>query len=188
MTTKTGCSSSLICLHAACQALLNGDCDSAIVGGTNLIMSPGMTVAMSQQGVLSPSGSCKTFDAAADGYARAEAINAIYIKKLSDAIAHGDPIRAVIRSTATNCDGKTPGLAVPSSETHEAMIRRAYKVARLSASQTGYVECHGTGTPVGDPLEVQSIANVFGNEGVYIGSVSDRMILFGAEVYSHSPN
>ncbi|PKX91350.1 type I polyketide synthase [Aspergillus novofumigatus IBT 16806] len=175
MTTKTGCSSSLICLHAACQALLNGDCDSAIVGGTNLIMSPGMTVAMSQQGVLSPSGSCKTFDAAADGYARAEAINAIYIKKLSDAIAHGDPIRAVIRSTATNCDGKTPGLAVPSSETHEAMIRRAYKVAGLPASQTGYVECHGTGTPVGDPLEVQSIANVFGNEGVYIGSVKPNV-------------
>jgi acyl transferase domain-containing protein len=131
-----------------------------------------MTAAMSQQGVLSPTGSCKTFDAFADGYARGEAINAIYIKKLSDAMRDGDPIRAVIRSTATNCDGKTPGLAVPSSETHEVMIRRAYEIAGLPCSQTAFVECHGTGTPVGDPLEVQSVANVFGDSGVFIGSVS----------------
>ena len=131
-----------------------------------------MTIAMTEQGVLSPTGSCKTFDAKADGYARGEAINAIYIKELSDALRDGDPIRGVIRSTATNCDGKTPGMASPSSESHEAMIRRAYQVARISdLSATAFVECHGTGTAIGDPLETAAIANVFGHQGVIIGSV-----------------
>lgn len=127
---------------------------------------------MTEQGVLSPTGSCKTFDADADGYARGEAVNAVYIKKLSDALRDRDPIRAVIRATALNCDGKTPGMACPSSESHESMMRRAYKVAQLcDLSQTAFVECHGTGTAIGDPLETAAIANVFGHQGVYIGSV-----------------
>lgn len=131
-----------------------------------------MSIAMTEQGVLSPSGSCRSFDAAADGYARGEAINAIYVKPLSSAIRNGDPIRAVIRATATNCDGKTSNIAYPSSETHERMIRRAYEVAQLpELSQTAFVECHGTGTAVGDPLEAVAVANVFGHQGVYIGSV-----------------
>ncbi len=172
LTIRTGCSSSLIGLHEACQAIYNGECTSAIVGGTNLIITPTMTVAMTEQGVLSPTGSCKSFDAKADGYARGEAINAVYIKKLSDAVRDGDPIRAVIRATATNCDGKTPGMACPSSESHESMIRRAYQVAQLREfSQTAFVECHGTGTAIGDPLETTAIANVFGHKGVFIGSV-----------------
>jgi acyl transferase domain-containing protein len=171
-TIRTACSSSLIGLHEACQGIYNGDCSSAIVAGTNLIMSPTMTIAMTEQGVLSPTGSCKSFDAAADGYARGEAINAIYIKKLSSAIRDADPIRAVIRATATNCDGKTPNMASPSSEAHERMIRRAYEVARLpELSRTAFVECHGTGTPVGDPLETAAVANVFGHQGIIIGSV-----------------
>lgn len=100
-----------------------------------------MSIAMTEQGILSPTGSCKTFDAAADGYARGEAINAIYVKKLSSAIRNGDPIRAVIRATATNCDGKTPSIAYPSSKTHEKMMRRAYQVAQLrDLSQTAFVE------------------------------------------------
>lgn len=172
MTIRTACSSALIGLHEACQAIYNGDCHSAIIAGTNLILSPTMTVAMTEQGVLSPTGLCKTFDADADGYVRGEAINAVYIKKLTDAIHDGDPIRAVIRATAINSDGKTPGMAYPSSERHEMMMRRAYQVARLpDLSQTAYVECHGTGTAIGDPLEVTAIANVFGQHGVYIGSV-----------------
>ena len=162
----------MICLHLACQALYNGDCSSAIVGGTNMIMSPTMSIAMTEQGVISPSGSCKTFDASADGYARGEAINAIYIKKLSDAVRDGDPIRAVIRSTSTNCDGKTPGIACPSADSHESLIRRAYEIAQLdNFSETAFIECHGTGTAIGDPLEVQAVARVFGSSGVYIGSV-----------------
>ncbi len=172
MTIRTGCSSSLIGLHEACQAIYHGECTSAVVAGTNLIISPTMTVAMTEQGVLSPAGMCKTFDAKADGYARGEAINAIYVKKLSDALQDGDPVRAVIRATATNCDGKTPGMACPSSESHESMMRRAYQVARLpDLSRTAFVECHGTGTAIGDPLEAAAIASVFGDKGVFIGSV-----------------
>ena len=173
MTVKTGCSSSLICLHLACQAIAKGECSSAIVGGTNLIMSPTMTIAMTEQGVLSSSGMCKTFDADADGYARGDAINAIYVKKLSDAIRERDPIRAVIRGSSTNSDGRTPGISHPSSESHEALIRHAYDAARIhDFSETAFVECHGTGTSIGDPLETQAVANVFGGHGVYIGSVS----------------
>ena len=172
MTVRTGCSSSMICLHLACQALYNGDCSSAVVGGTSMILSPTMSIAMTEQGVLSPTGSCKTFDASADGYGRGEAVNAIYIKKLSDAVRDGDPIRAIIRSTSTNCDGKTPGLACPSVDSHESLIRRAYEIARLDdLSETAFIECHGTGTAIGDPLELQAIARVFGSNDVYIGSV-----------------
>ena len=145
MVIRTACSSSLLGLHMACQALYNGECSSAIVGGTNLILSPTMTIAMTEQAVLSPTGSCKTFDADADGYARGEAINTIYVKKLSDAIKNGDPIRAVIKATAANADGKTPGIPSPSSEAHEALMRRAYEYAGIrDFSKTGFVECHGT--------------------------------------------
>lgn len=172
MTIRTGCSSSLIGLHEACQAIYSGGCHSALVAGTNLIITPTMTIAMTEQGVLSRTGHCKSFDAEADGYARGEAINALYIKKLSDALRDGDPVRAVIRGTSTNCDGKTPGIAYPSSDSHESMIRRAYQVARLpDLSKTAFVECHGTGTAVGDPLETTAVANVFGHHGVFIGSV-----------------
>ena len=172
MTLRTGCSSALVGLHEACQAIYRGECSAAVVAGTNLIITPTMTVAMTEQGVLSPSGKCKTFDASADGYARGEAINAILIKKLDDALSAGDPIRAVIRATATNCDGKTPGIACPSSESHQDMMRRAYQMAGIpSNSLAPYVECHGTGTAVGDPLETSAIASVFGTVGTFIGSV-----------------
>ncbi|KAI9774066.1 MAG: Type I Iterative PKS [Geoglossum simile] len=176
MTIRTGCSSSMLCLHLACQAIRSGDCTSAIVGGTNILTSPTMSVAMCEQGALSPDGSCKSFDASANGYARAEGINAIYVKKLSDALQHGDPIRAVIRSTSSNCDGRTPGIANPSSEAHEVLIRRAYETASIhDPSLTAYVECHGTGTAVGDPLEVAAIAKVFGEKGIIIGSVKPNV-------------
>lgn len=106
-TLRTGCSSSLVALHLAVRAIQNRDCTSAIVAGTNLIFSPSMSIAMSQLGVLSSDGRCKTLDAAADGYSRGEGVNAIYIKRLSDALRDGDPIRAIIRATATNFDGRT---------------------------------------------------------------------------------
>lgn len=176
MTVRTGCSATLVALHEACQAIERGDCASAIVGGANLIMAPGMTTAMTEQGVLSPDGSCKTFSADANGYARGEAINAIFIKPLSDAVRDGNPIRAVIRSTATNSDGKTPGISCPSSESHEAMIRRAYDIAGINDfSETAFVECHGTGTPIGDPIEANAVGRVFGDFGVYIGSIKPNL-------------
>ncbi|KAK8011011.1 hypothetical protein PG990_009976 [Apiospora arundinis] len=176
VTIKTGCSSALTCLHMACEALKNGDISGAVVGGTNLIMSPTMTQAMFEQGVLSPNGSCRTFDADADGYARGEAINAVYLKRLEDAIRDGNPIRAIVRATSSNCDGSTPGISHPSSESHEALIRNCYQSAGLDDfSETAFVECHGTGTSTGDPLEAIAVANVFGEKGVYIGSVKPNL-------------
>ncbi|KAI4122746.1 MAG: hypothetical protein LQ338_005639 [Usnochroma carphineum] len=176
MTIRTACSSSLTGLHEACQALYNGDCTSAVVGGTNIIMTPRMTIAMTEQGVISPTGSCKSFDADADGYARGEAVSALYIKKLSDALRDGDPVRAIIRSTCVNNDGKTVGLTSPNTEAHEALIRRGHKLAGIQdLSKTAMIECHGTGTKIGDPIETKAVANVFGKSGIYIGSVKPNL-------------
>ncbi|KAJ5106839.1 hypothetical protein N7456_003514 [Penicillium angulare] len=176
MTVKTGCSSSLVCLDLACRAIQDGECDGALVEGVNLIFSPTMTLALSDQGVLSPTGSCKSFDAAADGYARGEAVSAIYIKKLSQALADGDPIRSVIRGTSVNTDGRTQGMLTPSSISQEALIRRAYEVAGISdLCQTAIVECHGTGTSAGDPLEAAAVAKCFGEKGVIITSVKPNV-------------
>ena len=176
MTTRTACSSSLVALHEACVAISRGDCDSAVVGGANLIMTPGATMSMTEQNVLSKDGSCKTFSADANGYARGEAIAAVYIKRLDDALRDGNPIRAVIRGTATNHNGKTPGMTVPSAQVQEALMRRAYKVAGITDfSKTGFVECHGTGTPVGDPIEASAVGRVFGESGVYIGSIKPNL-------------
>lgn len=172
MTTRTACSASLVALHEACVAISRGDCNSAIVGGANLIMTPGATMSMTEQNVLSKDGSCKTFSADANGYARGEAIAAVYIKRLDYALRDGNSIRAVIRGTATNHNGKTPGMTVPSANLQETLMRRAYKVAGITDfSKTGFVECHGTGTPVGDPIEASAVGRVFGESGVYIGSI-----------------
>ena len=159
-------------------------------------MGPVTTAAMSQEGILSAEGSCKTFDAAADGFARAEAINAIYIKKLSHAVRDANAVRAIIRNTGTNSDGRSHGLMTPRSEAHEDLIRKTYAESGLAPSETGYVEvsararhillrhsrfaderskCHGTGTPTGDPVEAAAIGRVFGEKGVYIGSVSGKI-------------
>ncbi|PWY91664.1 polyketide synthase [Aspergillus sclerotioniger CBS 115572] len=176
MTVKTGCSSSLVCLDLACKALRDGDCDGALIGGTSLIFSPTMSLALSDQGVLSPTGTCKSFDALADGYGRGEAVNAIYIKTLRQAVQDGDPIRAIIRGTSVNCDGRTPGMLTPSPRAQEALIRRAYEVAGIAdLGETAMVECHGTGTPVGDPLETTAVAQCFGVKGVIITSVKPNV-------------
>jgi acyl transferase domain-containing protein len=136
-------------------------------------MDPSMTMDMSQQGVLSPDGICKTFDAAADGFARGEAINAVLLKPLDQALRDGDPIRAVVRSSLVNSDGRTSHMGSPSTESQEELIRKAYEAAGITDfSQTAFFECHGTGTAVGDPLEVAAVANVFGESGIYVGSVS----------------
>lgn len=135
-----------------------------------------MTQALAEQGVLSPNGSCRTFDADADGYARGEAVNMIYLKRLDEAIRDGNPIRAIIRGTATNFDGKTQGIAQPSSKSHEALIRDCYNKAGISDfTRTAMVEAHGTGTKTGDPIETTAIANVFYEKGVYIGSVKPNL-------------
>ena len=140
MVIKTGCSASLVGLHEACRALQSGDCTSAIVAGTNLIMGPTTTAAMTQEGILSPEGSCKTFDAAADGFARGEAIAAVYVKSLKDAIRDRNPIRAVIRNTATNSDGKSASLMSPNGRSHEVLMHKVYKDVGLDPGQTAFVE------------------------------------------------
>lgn len=144
MVIKTGCSSSAVALHEACRAIQKGNASSAIVGGANMIMTPAMTTTMSVGEILAPDASCKTFDAAADGYARAEAITAIYIKPLSDAIRDGNPVRAIVRATAVNCDGKCVSLVTPNGAAHEALMRKAYRDVGLDPKDTAFVEvsCH----------------------------------------------
>ncbi|KAG5979866.1 Type I Iterative PKS [Claviceps digitariae] len=176
MVIRTACSSSLVALNEACAAIQKGDCESALVGTVNLIHAPAMTVAIDDNGVLSSDGSCKTFSADANGYVRGEAVAAIFIKPLADAIRDGNPIQAVIRATSNNQDGKTQTPSSPSSEMQEALMRKTYALAGISDfSQTAMVECHGTGTKVGDPIETNAVARVFGEKGVYIGSVKPNI-------------
>lgn len=135
-----------------------------------------MSIALNDQGVLSPDGSCRTFDAAANGYSRGEAITSILIKRLDTALDQGSPIRSVIRATSVNYDGKGSSLGSPNPVAQEALIRQAYQSAGLDDfTQTAFVECHGTGTRAGDPLELVAIGNVFGDAGVYIGSVKPNL-------------
>lgn len=171
MILKSACSSAGLSLHQALQAIRQGEISSAIVCGSNLILAPGMTISMSLQMALSPEGSSKTFDASADGYARGEGVTALFIKRLDAAIKDGNPIRAVIRGSASNADGKTNGLALPNPEAHDEVIRQAYKAAGLGMSDTAMVEAHGTGTKIGDPIEATAIGKCF-QQGVYIGAVS----------------
>lgn len=176
VTMKTACSSSAMALHQALQAIQVGEISSAIVAGANLILTPGLSIAMSATGMLSPDGSCKTFDAAADGYARAEAVSCLYVKRLDHAIRDGNPIRAVIRASGSNADGRSPGgLTNPNAAAHESLIRQTYQNAGLSFDDTAMVECHGTGTAVGDPLEAIAVGNCFGSRGVYIGSIKPNL-------------
>ncbi|CAG8152229.1 unnamed protein product [Penicillium salamii] len=174
MVIRTACSAALVALHEACLALSRGDCEAAIIGGANLILGPGMTTSMAEQGVLSPDGSCKTFSADANGYARGEGISAIFIKPLANALRDNNPIRAVIRATASASDGRgtSSGISVPNDVSQEALIRRAYEIAGISDySETAFFECHGTGTPVGDPIEARAVGRVFGpSGGILIGS------------------
>ncbi|KAJ5698397.1 fatty acid synthase S-acetyltransferase [Penicillium macrosclerotiorum] len=176
MTIQSGCSSSMLALHEACQGILSGECSGAIVAGCNLILSPTMSTTMSENLVISPDGKSKTFDATADGYGRGEAINAIYIKRLSDAIADGDPVRAVIRATGTNSDGKTPVITAPGLVSQEALIRKTYAKAGIpDITQTPFFECHGTGTLAGDKSEASVLAKVCQGKPTFIGAVKPNV-------------
>jgi acyl transferase domain-containing protein len=180
MTIDTACSGSLISVDLACRYLDTGDADGAIVAGNNLYMSPEHNMdASAMNSAASPTGRCWTFDARADGYIKAEAVNAIILKRLDDAIRDGDPIRAVIRGSSTNSDGWTPGIASPSSDAQASAIRRAYARAGISNfGDTAYLECHGTGTLAGDPVETKAAATVF-SQGrttpLRIGSVKSNI-------------
>jgi acyl transferase domain-containing protein/surfactin synthase thioesterase subunit/acyl carrier protein len=158
----TACSSSLVAIHLAVQSLRAGECNLALVGGVNLMSSPETTIGLCKLNALSKDGRCKTFDASADGYGRGEGCGVVVLKRLSEARADGDPIAAVIRGTAINHDGRSNGLTAPNGAAQESVIRAALADAGVSPGQLGYVEVHGTGTLLGDPIEVLALGRVFG--------------------------
>jgi acyl transferase domain-containing protein/SAM-dependent methyltransferase len=160
LSVDTACSSSLVAVHLACQSLRTGDCRMALAGGVNTILWVDNTISLSKAHMLAPDGRCKTFDAAADGFVRAEGCGMVVLKRLSDALADGDRIVATILGSACNQDGRSSGLTAPNGPSQEAVIRQALGRARIEALEVGYVETHGTGTALGDPIEVQALGNV----------------------------
>jgi acyl transferase domain-containing protein len=162
IVATTACSSSLVALHLACQSLRLGECETALAGGVNLMLSPGVFIGSSQLGALAPDGRCKTFDQAADGYARGEGCGVLVLKRIADAQRDRDAVLAVIRGSAVNHNGASGGLTVPSSAAQQAVITDALAASGLTPANISCVEAHGTGTSLGDLIEVQALAGVFG--------------------------
>ena len=162
MAVDTACSSSLVTVHLACQSLRQRECDMALAGGVNLALTPDGFIAACQAGMLAADGRCKTFDAAADGFARGEGCGLVVLKRLSDAIAHGDTILALIRGSAVNQDGPSSGLTVPNGPAQQSVIRQALANGGVQPKQISYVEAHGTGTSLGDPIEIEALAAELG--------------------------
>ena len=162
MEVDTACSSSLLSVHLATQSLHSAECNLALAGSINLMLSPETTIGLCKMRALTPDNRCKTFDAQADGYVRGEGGGIVVLKRLSDAVRDNDPILAVIRGSAVNHDGLSNGLTAPNSSAQEAVIQKALVKARVSPEQIQYVEAHGTGTSLGDPIEVQALGNVLG--------------------------
>ena len=160
----TACSASLIALHLAAKSLRDRECNVAMAGGVNVTLSPTTTVAFAQAGMMAPDGRCKTFDAAADGYVRGEGCGLVVLKRLSDALKHGDRILALMLGSATNQDGRTNGLTAPKGSAQVDVVSAALANANVKASQISYVETHGTGTPLGDAVEVAALATALGRE------------------------
>ncbi len=180
MVVDTACSSSLVAVHLACQSLRLGECSLAVAGGINVILSPEVTINFSKAQMMAPDGRCKTFDAAADGYVRSEGCGVIVLKRLAEAIAGGDNILAVIRGTAINQDGRSAGLTAPNGPSQEEVIGRALAAAGVEPAQVNYVETHGTGTALGDPIEVRALAAAYGpgrpaDAPLMIGSVKTNL-------------
>ena len=175
MAIDTACSSSLVAVHLACQSLRVGESEMAVAAGVHLMLTPEVTVGQCNMRVLSPDGRCKTFDAAADGFGQGEGCGAIVLKRLSDAVANGDPILAVIRGSAVDHDGASSGLTVPNGIAQQALISQALKNARVEPAQVSYVEAHGTGTAIGDPIEVRALNAVLGE-----GRSPDRPLAIGS--------
>jgi len=176
MAVDTSCSSSLVSVHLAAQNLRLGECDLAIAGGVNTILTPRINLAFSNAGMLAADGRCKTFDASANGYVRSEGCGIILLKRLADAVRDGDRVLAVLRSTVVNQDGRTNGLTAPNGKAQQAMIRKALERAGLQPHHLGYMEAHGTGTSLGDPIELGALKAVLAegrspDDTCWIGSV-----------------
>ncbi|HRL22438.1 MAG TPA: polyketide synthase, partial [Alcaligenes sp.] len=161
LALDTACSSSLVAIHQACQALRLHQTDLALAGGVNLIVSPLIMAMVSTARMLSPDGRCKTFEHAADGFGRGEGCGMVVLKRLSDAQRDGDRILAVIKGMSVNHDGRSAGLTVPSQQAQIAVIREALEDAGLQPQDVQYLEAHGTGTALGDPIEVAAAAEAY---------------------------
>jgi acyl transferase domain-containing protein len=161
MLINTACSSGLVALHQACQSLRAGECDSAVVASANLILAPTNYILMSDAGMLSPRGRCFTFDARADGMVPGEAVVALVLKSVARARACGDRIHAMVRGSGINCDGKTNGLTAPNGAAQAELISGIYARAKVPPADIEYIVAHGTGTWLGDPVEVNALVDVF---------------------------
>ena len=178
MAVDTACSSSLVAVHLASQSLKTGECDRAIAGGVNLMLSPELTQTFELAGMMAQDGRCKTFDADADGYVRGEGCGVVILKRLSDARRSGDRILAVIKGSALVQDGRSNGLTAPNGLSQQAVIRSALANANVTPDLISYVESHGTGTSLGDPIEVNSLKAVLSEErteSCYLGSLKTNI-------------
>ncbi|GAA3632235.1 acyltransferase domain-containing protein [Microlunatus ginsengisoli] len=180
ITLDTACSSSLLAVHLACQSIATGECETALAGGVNLLLSEQTMAALARFGGLAPDGRCKAFDASGDGFGRGEGCGVVVLKSLSRALADGDQIWAVVKGSAVNNDGPSNGLTAPNPVAQQDVLRRAYERARVSPADVHYVETHGTGTALGDPIEASALGAVLGagrsdREPLLIGSVKTNL-------------
>ena len=176
----TACSSSLIAVHNAVSSLRRGESSMALAAGVNLILAPDITITFSQARMMAADGRCKTFDDSADGYVRGEGVGVVILKRLSDAIRDGDPIRAIIRGSAINQDGRSNGITAPNGLAQQAVIRLALRDAHLQPNQVGFFETHGTGTTIGDPIEINALRSVMAesrseDQPLVLGSVKTNI-------------
>ena len=175
LAIDTACSSSLVAVHQACRSLQSHESELALAGGVNVILAPDTMILLSKAKMLSPDGYCKTFDVSADGFVRGEGCGVMVLKRLSDAQRDGDNILAVIRSSVINQDGASSGLTVPNGTAQERLIRETLFKAKLTAMDIDYIETHGTGTALGDPIEVNTLSSVFSE-----GRTADNPLVIGA--------
>ncbi|NJK64638.1 MAG: type I polyketide synthase, partial [Synechococcaceae cyanobacterium SM2_3_1] len=180
LAVDTACSSSLTAIHLACQSLRQRESHQALAGGVNLILHPANTIMLCRAKMMAPDGRCKTFDARADGFVRGEGCGLLLLKRLSDALRDGDPIRAVIRGSAVNQDGPSSGFTAPNRVAQELLLQQALKAARLTPAEIDYIEAHGTGTSLGDPIEVRALGQVLGaghseTDPLLLGSVKTNL-------------
>src|SRR6202045_2487225 len=179
LVVDTACSSSLVSVHLACQSLRRRESDTALAAGVNLMLKPEANIALTRFGMLSPDGRCKTFDADADGYVRSEGCGLVVLKRLSDAVRDGDRVLAVVRGSAVNQDGASSGQTVPNGPAQQALMRQALAASRLQPSDIDYIEAHGTGTALGDPIELDALSQVYsdrnGSAPLVLGSVKTNL-------------
>ena len=177
LTVDTACASSLVSVHLACQSLRNSECDIALAGGVNLMLTPLVSIMESRAQMLSPDGRCKTFDSSANGYVRGEGCGVIILKRLSAAIENNNHILGLIRGSAVNHGGASSGLTVPNQVAQEQLIRQALKNAKVEPENVSYIEAHGTGTSLGDPIELGALSTVFATNPhpLFVGSVKTNI-------------